>query len=153
MKVNTDDLFEAVWSVTGDGVVTAIFDPVEKGFNWLVYIIQGAEDSVVFLQIRGGDVGVGGVQVIQDSKCGVNAVSNFLVLEGADEHFVNSSDKNMLESLVGAIVLIEECRGGVKIIAKFGDLGASGVGWDYGYRSRVDGHDEGGVQQGVVDDG
>ena len=57
-------MFEAIGSVTGGDVVTAIFDPVEKGFNRLVYIIRGAEDSVVFLQIRGGDVGVGYVQVI-----------------------------------------------------------------------------------------
>ena len=54
-------LFEAVGSVTGSGVVTAIFDPVKKGFNRLVNIIRGAEDSVVFLKIRGGDVDVGGV--------------------------------------------------------------------------------------------
>ena len=56
----------------------------------------------------------------------------------------------MSESLVGAIVLVEECRGGVKSIAKFGDLGVSAVGWDDGYRARVDGHDEGGGRQGVV---
>ena len=49
----------------------------------------------------------------------------------------------MSESLVGAIVLVEECGDGVKSIAKFGDLGASGVGWYDGLRSRVDGHDEG----------
>ena len=54
-------LFEAVGSVTGGGVVTAIFDPGEKGFNRLVYAIRGAEDSVVLLYIRGGYVGVGGV--------------------------------------------------------------------------------------------
>ena len=29
-------------------------------------------------------------------------------------------------------------------MAKFGDLGASRVGWDYGYRSGVDGHDKSG---------
>ena len=50
----------------------------------------------------------------------------------------------MSKSLVGAIILVEECGGGVEIIAKFGDLGASGVGWDDGYRSGVDRHDEGG---------
>ena len=57
-------LFEAVGSVVGGGVVTAIFDPVEKGFNRLVNIVRGAKNSVVLLKIRGGDVGVGGVQVI-----------------------------------------------------------------------------------------
>ena len=54
-------MFEAVGSVTDGGVVTAIFDPVKKGFNRLVYVIRGAEDSVVLLYIRGGYVGVGGV--------------------------------------------------------------------------------------------
>ena len=61
LEGDANDLFEAAGSVTGGGVVTEIFDPVEKGFNWLVYIIKGAEDSVVFLKIRGGDVGVSGV--------------------------------------------------------------------------------------------
>ena len=60
------------------------------------------------------------------------------MLEGADEHFVYSRDKNLSDSLVGAIVLVEECGGGVKSIAKFGDLGASGVGWDDGYIAGVD---------------
>ena len=61
LESDANDLFETVGSVTGGGVVTAIFHTVEKGFNRLVYIIRGAEDSVVFLQIRGVDVGVGGV--------------------------------------------------------------------------------------------
>ena len=49
MESDDDDLFEAVGSVTSDGVITAVFDPVEKGFNWLVYVIRGAKYSVVFL--------------------------------------------------------------------------------------------------------
>ena len=52
--------------------------------------------------------------------------------------------KNLLKSLVGAVVLVEECGGSVESIAKFGDLGASGVGWDDGYRARVNGHDKSG---------
>ena len=140
-------------SVTGGGVVTAIFKPVVNGFNRLVYIIRGAEDSVVFLQIRGGDVGVGGVQVIQDGTGGGEAVSNVLVSEGLDENFVDSREKNLLESLVDVIVLVEECGGSVKSIVKFSDFGASRVVWDDGYRSGVDGDDEGGGRQGVVDGG
>ena len=73
----------------------------------MVYIIRGAEDIVIFLKIRGGDVGVGGVQVIQDGTGGGEAVSDLLVSEGADEHFVNSREKNLLESLVGSIVFVE----------------------------------------------
>ena len=61
MEGDANDFFEAVESVTGGGIVTAIFNPVKKRFNRLVYIIRDAEDSVVFLQIRGGDVGIGGV--------------------------------------------------------------------------------------------
>ena len=75
------------------------------------------------------------------------------MLEGADEHFVYSRENNFLESLVGAIILVEECGGGVESIAKFGDLDASGVGWDDGYRDGVDGQDEGGGRQGVVNGG
>ena len=81
------------------------------------------------------------------------AISNVLVSEGADENFVYSREKNLLESLVSAIVLVEECGCGVESIAKFGDLGASGVGWDYGYRAGVDGKYEGGGRQGVVNGG
>ena len=77
-------LFEAVGSVAGVGVVTAIFEPVEKGFGRLVNIVRGAKNSVVFLKICGGDFGVGGVQVIQDGLGGVEAVSDVLVSEGAD---------------------------------------------------------------------
>ena len=89
--------------------------------------------------------------MIQDGKGGVEAVSYVLVSKGADEHFVNSGEKNLLESLVGAIVLVEDCGGGVKSIAKFCDLGGSGVGWGDGYRAGVDRHDEGGGRQSVVD--
>ena len=41
LESDTDDLFEAVGSVTGGDVITT--------FNWLLNVIQGAEDSVVFL--------------------------------------------------------------------------------------------------------
>ena len=88
--------------------------------------------------------------MIQDGTGGGEAVSNVFVLEEADEHLVNSREKNMSESLVGAIVLVEECRGGVKSIAKLGDLGASGVGQDYGFRAGVDRHDEGDGRKSVV---
>ena len=74
---------------------------------------------------------------------GCEAISDVLLSEGADENFVYSRKKNLLERLVSAIVLVEECGGGAESIAKFGDLSASGVSWDYGYRSGVDGHDEG----------
>ena len=119
----------------------------------MVNIIKGAKNSVVFLKIRGGDVGVKGVQVIQYGTGGGVAVSDVLVSEGADEHFVNSREKNILESLVGAIVLIEECGGGVESIAKFGDLGASGVGRDDGLRAGIDRHDEVDGQQTIIDGG
>ena len=73
--------------------------------------------------------------------------------EGADKHFVNSRENNLSESLFGAIVLVEECGGGVESIAKFGDLSASGVGRDDGFRAGVDRNDEGNGLQGVVDGG
>ena len=58
------------------------------------------------------------------------AVSDVLVSERAYEYFVDSGKNNLLKSLVGAVVLVEECVRCVESIAKFGDLGASGVGWD-----------------------
>ena len=99
--------------------------------------------------IRGGDVGVGAVQVIQYGTSGGEAVSNVLVLKGADEHLVKSGERNLSESLVGLIFLVEECRGGVESIAKFGGLVASGVGLDDRFRAGFDGHDEGDGRQSV----
>ena len=52
----------------------------------MVNIVRGAKNSAVLLKIRGGDVGVGGVKMIQDGAGGGEAVSNVLVSEGADEH-------------------------------------------------------------------
>ena len=146
-------MFEAVRIVAGGGVVGAIFVLVKKAFDRLVDIVRGAKNSVVFLKICGGDVGVGGVQVIRDGTGGGGAVSDVLVLEGSDEQFVNGREKYLFESLVGAIILVEECGGSVKSISKFGDLGASGIGWDDGFRSGVDRHNKGGERQGVVDSG
>ena len=91
--------------------------------------------------------------MIQDGAGGGKAVSDVLVSEGADEHFVYSREKTFSESLVGAIILIEECGCGVESIAKFVDSGASGVGWDDGYRAGVYGHDEGNGRQNVVNGG
>ena len=51
------------------------------------------------------------------------------------------------------IVLVEECGGGVESIEKFGDLCASGVGRDDGFRDGVDRHDEGDGRKSVVDSG
>ena len=79
--------------------------------------------------------------MVQDCTGVCEALSDVFVLERADEHFVDDGKKNLSKSLVGAVVLVEECGGGVESIAKFGDLGASGVGWGDGYRSRVDGQD------------
>ena len=81
--------------------------------------------------------------MVQDSTGVCEEIYDVLVSKGADEHFVYSREKDLSERLVGAIVLVEECGGSVENIAKFGDLGASGVGWDDGYRAGVDRHDEG----------
>ena len=82
--------------------------------------------------------------MIQDCTGSCEAVSNVLVSEKAYEHFVDGGKNNLSKNLVGAVVLVEVCGGGVESIAKIGDLGASGVGWDYGYRAGVDGHDKSG---------
>ena len=91
--------------------------------------------------------------MVQEGTGGCEATYDVLVSEGADEHLVYSGEKDFSKSLVGAIVLVEECGGGVESILKFGDLGTSGVGWDDGYIVGVDGHDGGGGQQGVVNGG
>ena len=66
--------------------------------------------------------------MVKDSTGGCEAVSDAIVLEGADEQLVEGGEKNLLNSLVGAIVFVEECGGGVKSIVNFGYLGASRVG-------------------------
>ena len=70
--------------------------------------------------------------MVQDGAGGCEAVSNVLVLERVYVHFVDGGQKNLSQSLVGAVVLFEECSRGVERIAKFGDLGARAVGWDVG---------------------
>ena len=82
--------------------------------------------------------------MIQDGMGRCEAVSDILVLERGYEHFVDSGKKKLSKSLVGAVVLVEECGRGVESIAKFGDLDASGVGWDVGLRAGVDEHDKSG---------
>ena len=49
LKGDTDDFFEAVGSVAGSGLISAVFNPVEEGFNWLIDVIRVLEDRVVFL--------------------------------------------------------------------------------------------------------
>ena len=80
--------------------------------------------------------------MVQDYTGGCEAVFDVLVLERADEHFIDGGKKNLSKSLVGAVVLVEEYGGGVKSIASLDDLGASGVSWDDGYRAGVDGHEK-----------
>ena len=73
---------------------------------------------------------------------GCQAISDVLVSGEPGEHFVYSRNQNLSECLVGVIVLIDECGGGVESIAQFGYFSAIGVGWDDGYIAEVDRHDE-----------
>ena len=82
--------------------------------------------------------------MVQDGTGSCKAVSDVIVSERVYENFVDGGKNNLSKSLVGAIVLVEECRGCVKSIAKFGDLGASAVGWDVRCQDRVDGHKKSG---------
>ena len=82
--------------------------------------------------------------MVQDGTGSCEAVSNVLLSERAYEHFVDGGKKNLSKSLVGAVVLVEECGGGVESITKFGYLGANGVGWDVGCRAGVDVHNKSG---------
>ena len=66
--------------------------------------------------------------MVQDGAGGCEAKSNVLVLERLYVHFVDGGQKNLSQCLVGAVVLVDECGRGVGSIAKFGDLGAHGVG-------------------------
>ena len=76
--------------------------------------------------------------MVQDGTDRCEDVSDILVLERAYEHFVDGGKNNLSKSLVGAVVLVEECGRGVKSIAKFSDLGASEVGWDVVCRAGVE---------------
>ena len=80
----------------------------------------------------------------QDDTGRYEAVSNVLVSERAYENFVDGCKENLSKILVGAVVIVEECGRCVESIVKFGDLGASGVDWDVGCRSGVDGQDKSG---------
>ena len=60
--------------------------------------------------------------MVQDGTGCCEAVSNVLLSERSYEHFVDGGKKNLSKSLVGAVVLVEECGGGVESIANFGDF-------------------------------
>ena len=70
--------------------------------------------------------------MVQDGMGIREAISNVFVSKRVYEHFVDGGEKNLSKSLVGAVVLVEEYGHGVESIAKFSDLGDSGVGWDVG---------------------
>ena len=70
--------------------------------------------------------------MVQDGAGGCEAVSDVLVMERAYVHFIDGGQKNFSQSLLGVVVLVEECGRGVESIEKFGDLGVRGVGWDVG---------------------
>ena len=55
--------------------------------------------------------------MVQDSTGRCEAVSDILVSERVYEHFVDGGKKNFSKSLVGAVVLVEECGRGVESIA------------------------------------
>ena len=80
--------------------------------------------------------------MVQDGTVSCEAIFDVLVSERAYEHFVDGGKKNLSNSLVGAVVLVEECGGGVESITQFGNLGASVVGWDVGCRTGVDGNNK-----------
>ena len=50
--------------------------------------------------------------MVQDGAGGCEAVSDVPVSERAYVHFVDSGQKNLSQSLVGAVVLVEECGRG-----------------------------------------
>ena len=91
--------------------------------------------------------------MVHDCTGVCEAISDLLVLERADETFVDGRKNNLSKSLVGAIVLVKECGGGIESVAKFSDLGASGVGCDDSYRAGIDGHDKRGDRYNVVNGG
>ena len=70
--------------------------------------------------------------MVKDSTGRCEDVSDVLVSERAYVQFVDGGQNNLSQSLVGAVVLFEECGRCVESIAKFGDLGARGVDWDVG---------------------
>ena len=49
LESDANDFFKAVGSVAGGGLITAVFDPVKEGFDWLIDVVRSAEESVIFL--------------------------------------------------------------------------------------------------------
>ena len=59
----------------------------------MIDVVWCAKDSIVFLYIRGGDVDVGCVYMVQDGTGRREAVSNVFVSERAYENFVDGGKK------------------------------------------------------------
>ena len=53
------------------------------------------------------------VKMVQDGTGRCEAVSNVLVSDRAYEHFFDGGKKKFSKSLVGAIILVEECGRGI----------------------------------------
>ena len=49
LKKSPVSTFKALWSVAGGGIISAVFDPVEEDLNWLIDVVGGEEDRVIFL--------------------------------------------------------------------------------------------------------
>ena len=63
LESNFDDLVRGVWSFSGGGVVDHFFDLINKGIERLIAVIGSPESRVVFLQIRGVNVCIGGIKL------------------------------------------------------------------------------------------
>ena len=82
--------------------------------------------------------------MVQDGMGSCEAVSDILVSERTHEIVFDGCKNILSKSLVAAVVLVEHCGSCVKSIAKFVDLGASVVCWDFGYKAGVDGNNKSG---------
>ena len=70
------DLDRGIRCVTGGGKIDGVFDLVEEYFDGLVRVVVGLHLGVVGEEIRGADVGVCGVEVVQNVACAAILVAD-----------------------------------------------------------------------------
>ena len=65
LESNGDDLGRGVGRVSGGGVVHLIFDLIDESFKSLISAVGSPESRVVVLQGGGGNVCIGGVNMVK----------------------------------------------------------------------------------------
>ena len=108
------------------------------------------EALIIVLERRKGDVGVLGIEMVEDVARGYVAVANVTMTVCTDVCFIEGGEKELLEYLVGVDVGGKSGGGNAVIVTEVRDDSAGCVGRGDGIGARVDRNNNRGVGKCVV---